>query len=81
VVDLENYCKLVINQETSSFIGIFFALVGLRHTHESMIEMIGFDGTHTASQFKMNLLIARGVDANSKTLLLAWALVPIENGL
>jgi hypothetical protein len=29
----------------------------------------------------MNLLIASGVDANGKTLPLAWALVPIENGL
>jgi transposase-like protein len=45
-----------------------------------MIEMIGFDGTHTASRFKMNLLIAGGVNANGKTLPLAWALVPIENG-
>jgi transposase-like protein len=45
-----------------------------------MIEMIRFDGTHIASQFKMNLLVASGVDANGKTLPLAWALVPIENG-
>ena len=51
--------------------GIFFALVGLRHAHESMIGMIGFDGTYTASRFKMNLLIAGGVNANGKTLPLA----------
>lgn len=69
--DLDNYCKIQVNKETSSFMGIFFAPAGLQHAHESMVELIGFDGTHTASQFKMNLLIAGGVDANGKTLPLA----------
>jgi hypothetical protein len=78
--DEGNYCNIQVNKETGSFMGIFFAPAGLRHAHESMVELIGFDGTHTASRFKMNLLIAGGVDANSKTLPLAWALVPIENG-
>jgi hypothetical protein len=39
--DLENYCKLVTNQETNSFMDISFALAGLQHAYESMIEMIG----------------------------------------
>jgi hypothetical protein len=69
--DLENYCKIQVNKETGNFMGIFFAPAGLRHAHKSMVELIGFDGTHTASQFKMNLLIAGGIDANSKTLPLA----------
>jgi hypothetical protein len=78
--DLENYCRLAVHQETGNFLGIFFAPAGLRHAHESLRDFVGVDGTHTASRFRMNLLIARGVDANGKTLPLAWALVPIENG-
>ena len=78
--DLENYCKLVVHQETGNFLGIFFAPIGLWHTHKSLRDFIGIDGTYIASRFRMNLLIASGVDANGKTLPLAWALVPIENG-
>ena len=42
-------------------------------------SFVGIDGTHTSSRFRMTLLIAGGIDANDKTLPLAWALVPIEN--
>jgi hypothetical protein len=78
--DLENYYRLVVHQETGNFLGIFFAPTSLQHAHESLRDFIGVDGTYIASRFRMNLLIARGVDANGKTLPLAWALVPIENG-
>jgi hypothetical protein len=67
----ENYCKIQVNKDIGNFMGIFLAPAGLRHAHESMVELIGFDRTYTASRFKMNLLIASGVDANSKTLLFA----------
>jgi hypothetical protein len=76
--DLENYCKIATQKEISQFQAAFFALVGLRHAHENLMEFIGIDGTHMGSKFKMTLLIACGVDANNETLPLAWALVPIE---
>jgi hypothetical protein len=66
-----NYCKIQVNKDTGNFIRIFFALAGLRHAYESMVELIGFDRTYTASQFKINLLIASSVKANGKTLPLA----------
>jgi hypothetical protein len=47
--DAENYCKIQVNKDTGNFMGIFFALAGLRHTYESMVELIGFDRTYTAS--------------------------------
>lgn len=75
--DPENYCKIAMQEETSQFQAAFFAPVSLRHAHENLIEFIGVDGTHMGSRFRMILLIACGVDANSETLPLAWALVPI----
>ena len=47
--DLENYCKIQVNKETRNFIGIFFALAGLRYAHKSMVELIRFNSTYTAS--------------------------------
>ena len=79
--DPTNYCKIQIHKETGHFIGAFFAPGGLRHASKFIREIIGVDGTHTASRFRMNLLIAGGVDANGETIPLAWALVPIENGV
>jgi len=76
----ENYCRIQVHKETGHFMGAYFALAGLQHAHKSLCEFIGINSTHTASQFQMNLLIASRTDANNKTLLLAWALVPIENG-
>jgi hypothetical protein len=40
---------------------------------------IGLDGCHTKSRFRMQLLIAVGIDANDRALPLAVTLVPIEN--
>jgi hypothetical protein len=79
-VDLENFCKIETHKETSHFLVAFFAPASLRHAHKCLFEFIGVDGTHTASKFRMNLLIAGGTDANGETIPLAWALVPIENG-
>lgn len=44
-----------------------------------MRMFIGLDGAHTKSKYRMQLLIAVGIDANDRTLPLTWALVPIEN--
>ena len=49
----------------------FFAPTGLRQAHKYLFEFIGVDGTHTASRFRMNLLIAGGIDANGETIPLA----------
>jgi hypothetical protein len=40
---------------------------------------IGLYSTYTKSRFRIMLLIAYSIDANDEILLLAWALVPIEN--
>jgi hypothetical protein len=77
--DPENFCKIETHKETGHFTGAFFAPAGLRHAHKTLFGFIGVDGTHTASRFRMNLLIAGGTDANGETIPLAWALVPIEN--
>jgi hypothetical protein len=76
--DLENYCKIATQKETGQFQAAFFALVGLRYAHENLMEFISINSTHMGSKFKMMLLIACGIDANNKTLPLAWALVLIE---
>jgi hypothetical protein len=49
VANARNYCKIQVNKDTGNFIGIFFALASLRHAYKSMIELIGFDRTYTAS--------------------------------
>jgi hypothetical protein len=67
----KNYCKIQVHKETGHLIGAFFAPAGLRHAHKGLCEFIGIDDTHTASRFRMNLLIASGTDANDETLPLA----------
>jgi hypothetical protein len=46
-----------------------------------MRSFVSIDGTHTSSKFWITLLIASSIDANSEALLLAWALVLIENNM
>jgi MULE transposase domain len=40
---------------------------------------ISLDGCHTKLKYKMQLLVAVGIDANERALPSACALVPIEN--
>jgi hypothetical protein len=40
--------------------------------------LIGVDDTYMGLRFQMTLLIAIYIDANDETLLMAWALVPME---
>lgn len=75
-----NYVKTAWSEgDSGKFRAIFIAPGGTRHAHRYMRMFIGLDGAHTKSKYRMQLLIAVGIDANNRTLLLAWALVPIEN--
>jgi hypothetical protein len=69
--DPTNYCKIQVHKEIGHFLGAFFAPAGLRYASQYIQEIFGVNGTHTASQFRMNLLIASGVDANGETLPMA----------
>jgi MULE transposase domain/MuDR family transposase len=68
--------------DTSSdnrFTAAFFAPAGLRRGARYLRGFTAIDGTHTKSRYRMLLLIACGIDANSNVFPLAWALVPIED--
>ena len=75
--DPNNYYHLETDDE-GHFQAFFCAPAGLRHAFKFLRHFIGLDGTHTSSKFRMQLLIAGGIDANNHILPLAYALVPIE---
>ena len=77
--DSDNYVKIAYHKETGHFQAAFFAPVGLRNAGRFVRSLVGIDGTHTGSKFRMTLLIAMCIDANDETLPMAWALVPIES--
>jgi hypothetical protein len=77
--EAESFAKFLALAER--FQAAFFALASLRIAHLSMQSFISIDGTHTISKFWMTLLIASSINANGKTLPLAWALVPIKNNM
>jgi hypothetical protein len=79
--DRNNYVLIKKHKETGNFQAAFFALASLRIAHLSMQSFTSIDGTHTVSKFWMTLLIASSINANGKTLPLAWALVPIKNNM
>jgi hypothetical protein len=79
--DLDNYVKIAYHKETSHFQAAFFAPMGLRNAGRVVWSLVGIDGTHTGLKFQMTLLIAVCIDANDETLLMAWALVPIESNV
>ena len=61
------------------FKAVFFAPASLRHSIKFLRPFKAIDGTYTKSKYRMILLVACGIDANDHVVLLAWALVPIEN--
>jgi hypothetical protein len=75
--DLDNYYRLRIDNK-GYFQAFFCALAGLRNAIKFLRRFIGLDGTHTSSRYRIQLLIAGGIDANDYILLLAYSLVPIE---
>jgi hypothetical protein len=79
--DSDNYVKIVYHKETGHFQAAFFAPVGLRNAGRFVQSLVGINGTHTGSKFRMTLLVAMCIDANDEILPMAWALVPIESML
>jgi hypothetical protein len=77
-VDPHNFSRIAFHKGTSHFQAAFFAPTGLQHTSHFIRQIIGVNSTYIGSKFQMTLLIAVGINANDKTLLLAWALVLIE---
>ena len=76
--DPQNRAYLDIGSD-NRFNAAFFAPAGLRHAGRHLRGFTAIDGTHTKSRYRMLLLIACGIDANSNVVPLAWALVPIED--
>jgi hypothetical protein len=76
--DPQNRAYLDIGSD-NRFNAAFFAPAGLRHAGRYLRGFTAIDGTHTKSRYRMILLIACGIDANSNVVPLAWALVPIED--
>jgi hypothetical protein len=77
--DSNNYVKIRNHPTTGSFQAAFFMPAATRNAFKHLQTMYGIDGIHTSSRFRMMLLLCGGIDANNEILLLAWALVPIEN--
>jgi len=77
--DSNNYVKIQSHPTTGSFQAAFFMLAATRNAFKYLQTMYSVDGTYTSLRFCMILLLCGGIDANNKILLLAWALVPIEN--
>ena len=76
--DPENRAYLDVGSN-GRFNAAFFAPAGLRQAGRCLRGFTAIDGTHTKSRYRMILLIACGIDANSNVVLLAWALVPAED--
>lgn len=76
--DEDNFCKIAYHDETSHFQAAFFAPRACRRAGKWLRPLLGINGTYTSSKFQMTLLVAVCIDANDKTLPMAWALVPIE---
>jgi hypothetical protein len=78
--DVDNYVFVSwSNGNSGKFQAIFIALASTRNAQWYFCPFIGLDGAHTKSRYRMQLLVACGIDANNRVLPLAWALVLIEN--
>jgi hypothetical protein len=62
-----------------NFEAVFFAPAGCKKACVQIRPILAVDGTYTRSKYRMQLLIAVGIDANSNGVPVCWALVPIEN--
>jgi transposase-like protein len=76
-LDPQNYYRVKISLK-GHFQAAFFAPASTWYAYKFLRDFIGMDGTHTSSRFRMQLLIAGGIDANDNTLPLSFALVPSE---
>jgi hypothetical protein len=75
----DNYAAIKINPDTHQFQAAFFAPAPTRQAYTNMRPLYFVDGTHISSIFNLLLLLFMGIDANGYGVLLAWALVLIEN--
>lgn len=64
---------------TGNFEAVFFAPAGCKRACAQIRPILAVDGIHTRSKYRMQLLIAVGIDANNNRVPVCWALVPIKN--
>jgi tryptophan 2,3-dioxygenase len=76
--DPDNYACFEMS-ESGNFEAVFMAPAGTRNAFKFLRSLVGLDGAITKSRFRMQLLIACGINANDEVLPVAWGLVPIEN--
>ena len=69
------------NSKTSNFQAIFVAPIATRNAQWYLRSFVGLDSAYTKSKYQMQFFVACTIDANNRGVLLAWALVPIENKL
>ena len=62
-----------------NFEAVFFAPAGYKKACAQIRPILAVDGMHTRSRYRIQLLIAVGIDTNSNRMPVCWALVPIEN--
>ena len=71
--------ELIEGQDESSFQRVFICPHESQVSFHHMRKFMAVDGTFLKTQFGQILLLAVGIDANGKNLILAWAIVESEN--
>jgi hypothetical protein len=77
-VDKFNYAQIK-QSERGNFEAVFFCPASCIRACSQIRRFIAIDRTYTRSKYRMQLLIACGIDANNNSVPIAWALVPIED--
>ncbi|XP_047961462.1 uncharacterized protein LOC125206219 [Salvia hispanica] len=72
--------ELLSQGRNKVFYYVFWALGPAIHAFQECQPVLTIDGTHLRGRFKGKLLVACGVDANKKTLPIAYAVVDEETG-
>jgi hypothetical protein len=62
------------------FLRCFIAPAAVKQAAETLRPFVALDGAHCTSPYGDILLLAVGLNANNKTLPLAWGIVPVEDG-
>ena len=62
-----------------NFERVFVCPPTLRSTFQQFQRIVAADGTFLTGRFKLTLLLAVGIDADSRNVILAWAVVESEN--
>jgi hypothetical protein len=77
--DPKNVASINLDPETNKFRAAFFCPASCQHAVEALRPIYFTDGTHTFDAWNQILLVAIGIDANRRGVVLGWALVPVEN--